>query len=482
MSAFLARDELQYLAARLYSADANSVKAALQKFDSQYRRSHRIASPQDRRYIEGALLGCLESYRKDSKIVYWCLIALGHVGSRDASRDAIIRAAQKHSGNLKLVAAAITALCGICKAFDVPKQLTDLAPPKVLTLGALQKIPARNLDMRHVQVDIENEEPQILELALVLMGLGKLNAEAIDADLDNNELARQLSRHSDPIVAKYSIWTATTNPTITLSAFGDRLNALNSQPTNIRSWLYQLIAQCSPESADYLQLISEGRADIEAEVRRGLSRGLNERYVDGIDEIVFDWITSEDDEITIRNLERHLVLHAPAIDSYEDFIVDWFNQQKEDSVSRKNMIAAAAGTKLYATFKQLELQRARDLFGDTPMSQTTINVNAPSNFSLNGDARNSGNIFQVESRADATELGMQLAAELSTSRLNEEEKREFREIVSTPDFGQKPGVNAAFLELARQVDAKVQVGVDHGEKWAKLISALVAGLKFLSGV
>lgn len=97
------------------SNDKHAIKRSLQRLCELHRLGQRPAYL-DRRALENMLLGRLEVFKQDAKIVRWCLNLLAFVGT-NASTDSIVRAASLHSGDSKIVAAAVSALCSIHK-FD----------------------------------------------------------------------------------------------------------------------------------------------------------------------------------------------------------------------------------------------------------------------------------------------------------------------------------------------------------------------------
>lgn len=477
MSVFIPPDEIFYHKSQIESPHDNTAKRSLQQLCQHFRAGRRIGNSVDRRALEVTVVGRLETTPADAKVVRWCLNLLGFIGS-DTCSESVIRAASKHPDDILVVAAAVSALCAIFKNEQEPwKRISDVEPG-VSALASLQHLSPDRVGNSDCIVNIERSSPAVLELALVLVGLKRAPEQIFDPKHLNADIVRILNGHDDPIVAQYSVWAANENEHLGLDALGVPLKELAAQPANVRAWLYQLVIRCAPANADLISILSEGASDKSDSVRAGAARGVAERYVDGFEPIILDWITDELSDEVLRNLERHIVTFCESVPVYRGVCLEWFRQLPEMGAGRKNMLGAASGTALYSDFKRIELSRGGDLFLDkgeknVTINNNNINVGAAGQVTVGGNSINSGNIA-VQSFSEGAEklvaLLRQLEEEMGKSSISEQQKLEIKEEIAQVQTKQTKKSLQRFLGFAEKLNDTVTNAVSSGQAWALLFN------------
>lgn len=162
MTVLISSDEVQYHRSQIESNDKSAIKRSLQRLCELHRSGQRPTSL-DRRALENMLLGRLEVFKQDSKIVRWCLNLLAFVGAK-TSTDSVVRAASLHSSDSKIVAAAVSALCSIHKFDEAPWDRIEGVDPSVRTLAALQQLPVDRVNPPDGLIAIEKATPAVLEI------------------------------------------------------------------------------------------------------------------------------------------------------------------------------------------------------------------------------------------------------------------------------------------------------------------------------
>jgi hypothetical protein len=67
---------------------------------------------------------------------------------------------------------------------------------------------------------VENASPDLLKLALVVVGLDRAPQNMVHPRHDNSQLVRALGVHHDNVVSQYSIWAITENQSLGLKDLG----------------------------------------------------------------------------------------------------------------------------------------------------------------------------------------------------------------------------------------------------------------------
>lgn len=263
---------------------------------------------------------------------------------------------------------------------------------QMTTLAALQHVDANKLNLSALPIKVDTASPDLLKLALVVVGLDRAPLNLMHPRLENSELVKALGGHHDNVVVQYTVWAVTENPSLSLRDLGVDIRLVEEQPPNVRGWIFRLIAM-SPEDAERnFEYIELGSRDPSSEARVGLARGLKDSYFDGLEALVLDWFMGEP-EIEIRQqLMEHIIRQADNCASYESLALEIYEKEASGSAFRKQMEAAAAGGKLFGQFKRVDL--SGDLFeGVINVTKNTYNVSGTIQggaVSFGGDAVNTG--------------------------------------------------------------------------------------------
>jgi hypothetical protein len=472
MAVIIPYEEISYHKSQIESADPESIKRSLQKLCALYRAGRRLSAI-DVHALEVVVVGRLETMMGSPKVVRWCLNFLAFVGS-SLSTDSVIRAAAKHSRDELIVAAAVSALCSIHRAEERPWEKIEGVEPVVRLLAALQHLPRNRIDNLESVVHVDKASPAILELALVLVGLGRAPEKIFDPRHSNASIVKVLGDHDDDLVKQYSVWAANENPALGLAALGIPLKELAAQPKNVRAWMYQLVICCAPANWELISILEQGSRDPEESVRAGASRGLANRYEDGFEPITVDWLVEETSAECQRNLERHIVQYANDVPAYRSFSIEWFDRLPEGGVGRKNMFAAAKSTNMFAEFKKLELSKTLEMFPNSGGKQVTYNVNigTAGQVSIGASSINTG-IIEIKEASDGIEqlkaALAQLEAKLDESGLTADQKEQLTSLAAK--FTNKPNKSntKGLLGHLRGLNSMVVGTVTTSEAWSSAL-------------
>lgn len=384
---------IDYLKSQLETADAGQTKRTLQDISKLYRQGFRVR-PEHRSGVENSIVGLIYTAAHDPKIRRWSLNALAQLGREAQCREAILHVLKNYEHDPESVAAAIAALYKVSsKASEVLKSLSF--DGQMIALAALQHKAPHELDLTSLPININTASPDLLKLALVIVGLNKAPPHIFDPKYSNSEIVKVVGNHDDGVVAQYSIWAITENDDLGLSDLGINISDVEQQPQNVRAWLLQLVAMDSDSAYKYFDLLRTAVAYEPAEVRAGLALGLKKTYFDGIEPFVLDWLSNEMDAEVKGHLYDHIIIFAGKCSAYRDWALDSFKGEASGSVVRTRMKVTAHGLPLYQEFRKAEYEEQADLFGGMTIvagdQNNFQNVNAGA-FSVSGKAQNTGTV------------------------------------------------------------------------------------------
>ena len=156
----------------------------------------------------------------------------------------------------------------------------------MVTLAALQHIDANQLDLSSLPIDVEKASPDLLKLALVVVGLDRAPPNMLHPRHENPELVKALGGHHDAVVSQYTVWAITENESLGLGDLGIDVRNIEQQPPNVRAWLLRLIAMTPEDAESNFEFVELGTNDPAAEARAGLALGLRDTYFDGLEALV----------------------------------------------------------------------------------------------------------------------------------------------------------------------------------------------------
>lgn len=385
----LDRPNIDYIKSQIETGDSDRTKKALQYLCKLYRDGYRIRPP-ELIGIEQSIVGLLYTQLKDEKVRRWALNALARLGREPTCIEAIINTLKQYSDEPQTSAAAIAAIYRLSrKAAEILKKLNF--DEQMVTLAALQHVDENQLDLSSLPVDAEKASPDLLKLALVVVGLDRAPRNMLHPRHDNSQLVKALGGHHDPVVSQYTVWAITENESLGLGDLGIDIRNIEQQPPNVRAWLLRLIAMTPEDAERNFEFVQLGTTDPAPEARAGLALGLRDTYFDGLEALVLDWFTSESEVEVSHYILDHMVKQASNCPSYEQMAIEVYEKEHIGSSLRQRMEAAAAGTALYGKFKSMD--GTLDLFrGVTNVTNNTFNVRSIQGgaVSLGGDAVNSG--------------------------------------------------------------------------------------------
>lgn len=343
----------------------------------------------------------------------WSLNTLRQLGQEKECKKAIQFALESYGDDEEVVAAGISALCKLTSSPESDLQKLQFSG-QVVYLAALQHIPADRLRSLRQRVNIEIAKPDIIKTALVVVGLNRAPQNLFDPDYSNAVIVREAGKYDDPIVRQYSVWAITENDTLGVCDLGIDLKDIESNPTNVRGWVYRLLAMDSEAGGKYKDYIVLGSEDESAEVRAGLALGLKETFDEGLVETALNWFSIEMNIDVRQSLVDHFIKQADRSPIYRKTAIDAYKREPPGSPARERMLSAASGSALYADFKKIDAQSG-DLFNGGRIMNQTNNISFGNNaqvgsVAVGGDAENSGTLFYSPQ-----------TTELLKARLNEAE-------------------------------------------------------------
>lgn len=386
---YLDRAVSSYLKAQIESGDPTRTKRALQEISKLYRSGWRFI--QDQLIgIELEIVGLVMS-SEDPKVRRWALNTLAQLGREASCKSAILHALQAYHADAEVLAAAIAALYRLCRAASAELRKMGFNEQTV-TLAALQHVPATKLDLSCLPLRVDQADPELIKLGLIVVGLDRAPPHLFEPNYDNAAMVRAVGAHHDPVVSQYSVWAITENPALGVADLGIDLKNIEQLPANVRAWVFQLLAiesACTDVHTEYIKL---GIDDKSAEARLGLAVGLKDSFSATQVPLVLEWFTREMDGEIRQQILDHLIRQAECSDAYMQHALDAFERGNADE--RERMLATAAGSPLYSRLSAIKYDGGNDLFrGTTIVQNKTINVGniQAGAMSIDGNATQTGN-------------------------------------------------------------------------------------------
>lgn len=448
----LDRTTTSYLKNQIESGDSQRTKIALQQLCKHYRSGYRI-HPNQLVGVEQSIVGLLYTQGRDEKVRRWALNALARLGREPNCAEAIMHTLKQFSHDPQTSAAAIAAIYRMSRtASELLRKLSF--DEQMVTLAALQHVDSNRLDLSALPLNVETASADLLKLGLVVVGLNRAPANMFHPRHEYPEIVRVLGGHHDTIVSQYSVWAITENNTLGLADLGIDVRNIEQLPTNVRAWVLRLIAM-TPEDAErnfeYLEL---GSRDPSAEARTGLAVGLRDTYFDGLDAFMLDWFTSEPDADVRSYLIDHMIRQAVQSPNCQEMVVDLYEKEPPGSALRERMEATAAGTAMYAKFKQVD--QSADLFKGMSVTNNTYNISGGIQggaISVGGTASNDGAVSVHYAPRTVEEIQRELSKaerELHQIGVGEDIKKEALEAVEAAKAETSPAkVDRAIKALER---------------------------------
>lgn len=374
--------------------------------------------------------------------------------------EAILHTVQQYQNEPQTSAAAIAAVFKMSpKARALLKKLSF--NEQMLTLAALQHVDVERLDLTSLPINVETASPELLKLALVVVGLDRAPANMMHPRFKNSEIVKVLGGHHDNVVAQYTVWAITENPSLSLRDIGIDIRLVEDQPLNVRAWIYRLIAMMPEDAERNFEYVELGSRDSSPEARAGLAGGLKKTYFDGIESLILDWFLKEGDSETSQCLLDHMIIHADECPNYKTMVLEIYEREPPSSNLRRRMEAMAAGTSLYSEFKRTDTQ---DLFGGSTVTNNTFNISGGIQggaVSVGGDATNSGQTLNQYSADTLTKIHTQLSRlerEVHESNLEDQIKGPILDQLKLAKESPTPGALSKLVSTIRHGGELVLAG------------------------
>jgi hypothetical protein len=423
--------ESDYLRSQIDTGNNARAKSALQSLCKSYRLGLTVR-PELRVGVVNSLVGIAFNASIDEKVRRWVLNALARVGNENDCMPAVKHMLSNFGNEPETVASSIAALYKLCERTNPKDILKGMDfDPQMITLAALQHVPAHILDLSELPLDVYKASPSLLKLALLVVGLGHSPENLLNPRHTDAEMVRVLGGHDDPIVSQYSVWAITENAALGVANLGLSLKDIDDHPANVRAWVLQLLAMEADDKEPFWEIIEYGMSDASSEARRGLAFGFKETFVDVFEPMILDWIGNEPDSEVRQHLIEHIIRQAPRSPSYHEYAIELFAGEPPDSPLRQSMEAYAVRTPLYPRFKAINAEIENDLFrGVTYVAEQNINIgnlNSGAATIGSGNATNTGPTYiqvltQQKIEAVRAELA-KLEAALHASELDPVEKQ-----------------------------------------------------------
>lgn len=476
------KPNVDYLKSQIETGNADRTKKALQSLCKLYRQGFRVSPPQ-LVGVEQSVVGLLYTQGKDEKVRRWALNALARFGREPTCIEAVVQILRDYSHEPQTAAAAIAAIYRMSrKASAILRTLSF--DEQMVTLAALQHVDANNLDLSALPLNVETASPDLLRLALLIVGLDRSPINLLNPRHTNAEMVKVLGGHDDDVVSQYSVWAITENESLGLRDLGIDIRTVEQQHANVRSWLFQLIAMTPKDAEQHFEYIELGSRDPTPEARVGLALGLRDTFFDGLEALVLDWFTTEHDQDVSQHLLDHIVRQSRFCPSYEAMATEIYEKEPAGSSLRKRMEAAAAGTELYTKLRQIDTDGSSDLFRVVNVTKNTFNISGGIQggaVSIGGNADNSGSVsvhYNPQTiEAIQSELSKAERA-LHDSTLATDVKREALQHVEAAKADPSPDKIASAVKALDKVEALATAGVKAGSAIAPIALAIgkAAGL------
>ncbi|TQE98967.1 MAG: CHAT domain-containing protein [Spiribacter salinus] len=305
---------------------------------------------------------------RDEKVVRWGLNTLARLGTKDCA-DSVERAVRRYQEVPEIVAAAVSALARLRMG-----QLSGVAAlrgvaPEVQMLAAMQTVDPARLAMSGLEIDIAKVDPEILKLALIVVGLDRDVQHLLHPRYENGVIVRELGQHDDPIVRQYAVWAVIENHRLTFNHLGIDLARIEEQPANVQSKLLQLGASSLPDLNERHDLILQGSDLPDLDAREGLAKGLLHTYYDGLAGVTLEWFDTDGSDRVRLHLAEHFARYSDEQPSYHEKALEL---TEAGSNLRDRVLLGAEGKPLFGEIKKAEGQASLSFFnseGDEQMRQ-----------------------------------------------------------------------------------------------------------------
>jgi hypothetical protein len=347
----ITHQQAAFLRFELASNDPRRQKTALQDLCGLYRAGRRFA-PETGVSFEQIVAG-LAINSADAKVVRWSLNAIARLGTVGNTAESAKIALRSHLCDPEIVAAAVSALAALYKG-QIP-DIDDVrnVDPATRMLAAMQTVKPRLLAKVDLAIDIDTADPEILKLALIVVGLNRDIQHLLHPRHENGTIVRALGQHDDVLVRQYSVWAVLENNRLGLQHLGISLERVADQPSNVQAKMLQLGASAIDDPVERQDLIIAGSNLPRADAREGLAKGLLHTFHEGLQDVTLDWLRTEADRRVQLLLAEHFARYSENVPSYRD---EAFAFAERDAEFRERVYLGSEGTSLYGALRARHLR------------------------------------------------------------------------------------------------------------------------------
>jgi hypothetical protein len=470
--------EIGFIKSQIESDNPAHIKRALQLLCQLTRRGYRIR-PDKLSGIEQNIVGLLGTRASDEKIRKWALNAIALIGRKQFCLSAVEAALRDFSNDPATMAAAIAAHCRLAPGSALTLLQKNIASPALVSLAALQHVAIDELPKDSVSLDIEHAPSELLKPALILVGLDRAPQNIFHPRFPNAQIVKVLGSHHEPIVSQYSVWAISENSALGFSDLGIDIKSIESQPPNVRSWVYRLIGLSPGIAIQHREYLALACDDSSEEARLGCALGLRDTFFDGLQDLTLDWFFTEPATDVRHGLMDHIVRNSAKCSSYDSFALEFY--AKGERSTRLRMDASAVSTPLYGKFKKISLEGEMDLFRQGGnVTNNTYNFNGSIKagaIAVGGNASNVGDTMISETVLQLVQEELTKAyKEVERLDMNPQLKSQVLEGIKTAQADPSAGKITAAVDLLKKTDEGFGAFVGTATSIATIINAICSAI------
>jgi len=390
-TALITLDEERYLRSLLSQPDDRTATKALQEFCKQLRRGAILVDPSR---TKASIKLCL--YRPSPSLKRWAVNALTKIGaSHDIS--GIMEVWRAHPDDPDILGAVVAAVYALTDEESASNTLekAGIALEGVSLIAASQYSVTQKKRLVETIIPLEKADSAQLRSGIVLAGTGKAPEHLFDKKYTNAIALGQLNQHDVASVSKYSIW-ALSELDLGFSALSLPISSLESQPAEVRKWIFRLLFKDKGALRRSLDMITVASRDVDNEVREESAIALRDTYIPDLDKIVTRWCFSEAHAETRSRLVEHMAHQVDQSDLYANAVLEIYRNEPVRSERRTRIEAAAAGTRIYNDLRKIDIsQEMGTMFANDNILLGRGSVTIEQNFHNNtiGAVSGSGDII-----------------------------------------------------------------------------------------
>jgi hypothetical protein len=411
-TALITLDEERYLRSLLGQPDDRTATKALQEFCEQLRKGAMLIDPSRTR---ASVKLCL--YRPSPSLKRWAINTLTRIGTAQ-DIPGVMAVWRDHPDDPDMLGAVVAAVYALTDEDNASATLekSGIALEGVSLIAASQYSLKQKRRLVETVIPLEKADDAQLRSGIVLAGTGKSPEHLFDKKYTNAISLGQLNHHNTPSVSKYSIW-ALAELDLGFSALSIPISSLESQPAEVRKWIFRLLFRDAPALRKSLEMITVASRDSDTDVREESAIALRDTYVEGMDSIVLKWCFSEAHLETRSRLVEHMASQSDRSQLYADAVLELYKNELVRSDRRARIESAAAKTGIYNHLRKIDIsQEMGTMFANDNILIGRVPVTIEQNFHNNniGAVSGSGDIITQTMQSVGTVQNDQLRSLLES--------------------------------------------------------------------